>query len=84
MVAAASYRASLEVNPRLADIWVQYGHALKESSRVADAEMAYRKALELDEQADTHLQLGHALKLRGLTEEAKASYLRAVNLDPDA
>lgn len=80
--AASHYRRALDLRPELAPIWVQYGHALKESGRVSDAEMAYRQAIEIDAMnPDTHVQLGHALKLRGQTDEAMESYVRALRLD---
>jgi tetratricopeptide (TPR) repeat protein len=88
-LAAQLYRKALDRNPRNSGIWVQYGHALKESDefrdpdKLAQAESAYRKALSLNPgAADSYLQLGHVLKLQGKTEEAKASYLRAFALDP--
>jgi tetratricopeptide (TPR) repeat protein len=81
--AAQNYRGALNLLPDNAPIWVQYGHALKKSRHVPEAESAYRKSLELDASvADTHLQLGHALKLQGRHEEAVAAYLRAIILDP--
>jgi glycosyltransferase involved in cell wall biosynthesis len=87
--AARFYRKALDRNPLNPSIWVQYGHALKESGELRDpdqlaqAERAYRKALSLDPSvADTHLQLGHVLKLQGRTEEAQAAYLRAAAADP--
>ena len=56
--------------------WVQYGHALKESENLREAEDAYRKALALKPKvADTHLQLGHALKLQGHKQAAAAAHL---------
>jgi lipopolysaccharide biosynthesis protein/GT2 family glycosyltransferase len=88
-VAAELYRKALNRNPRNPPIWVQYGHALKESGerrdpdKLAQAESAYRRALSLDPGvADPYLQLGHVLKLQGNTEEAQAAYLRASALDP--
>jgi lipopolysaccharide biosynthesis protein/GT2 family glycosyltransferase/tetratricopeptide (TPR) repeat protein len=88
-LAARLYRKALDRNPHNPPIWVQYGHALKESGelrepdRLAQAEVAYRRALSLDPgAADTYLQLGHVLKLQGKTEEAQAAYLRAAALDP--
>ena len=88
-LAAGLYRKALDRYPRNSGVWVQYGHALKESgeqrdpNKLARAESAYRKALSLDPGvADSHLQLGHVLKLQGKTEEAKAAYLRAFALDP--
>jgi tetratricopeptide (TPR) repeat protein len=88
-VAAQLYRKALDRNPRNPCIWVQYGHALKESGglrdpeKLAQAEAAYRRALSFAPGvADTYVQLGHALKLQGKNEEAEASYLRAFALDP--
>jgi len=81
--AARYYRKALDQNPDNPPIWVQYGHALKESGSLAEAEGAYRKSLELDDKvADTHLQLGHALKIQGRKIEASAAYLCALALDP--
>jgi hypothetical protein len=86
--AAQLYRKALDREPRSSPIWVQYGHALKESGelrdpkKLAQAELAYRRALSLDPGiADTYLQLGHAFKLQGKTEDAQAAYLRAFALD---
>jgi glycosyltransferase involved in cell wall biosynthesis len=82
--AARIYREVLDLAPQRADIFVQYGHALKESGKLDAAEEAYRRAIALDDEvADFHLQLGHALKLRGLREEAMESYRRANELAPD-
>jgi hypothetical protein len=88
-LAAQLYRKALGRNPCTAPIWVQYGHALKESGKLRDpdklaqAELAYRRALSLDPGiADTYLQLGHVLKLQGNTNAAEAAYLRALVLDP--
>ncbi len=88
-LAARLYGEALEREPDDPPIWVQYGHALKESGKLQDpeklaqAEFAYRRALSLDPSAaDTYLQLGHVLKLQGKTEEAQAAYLRAFALDP--
>src|SRR5262245_7792103 len=88
-LAARLYRKALDRHPRNPPIWVQYGHALKEAGslhdpdKLAQAEIAYRRALSLDlSAADAHLQLGHVLKLQGKTEEAAAAYLRAFALDP--
>jgi hypothetical protein len=82
-VATRHYRTALGRNPSRAPIWVQYGHTLKESGKLAEAEDAYRRALALDTtSADTHLQIGHLLKLQGRVGEARRAYLRAAVLDP--
>jgi Flp pilus assembly protein TadD len=81
-LAVRHYREVLAREPGNPRIWVQYGHALKESGNIADAEQAYRKSLELDGGiADTHLQLGHVLKLQGRKEDAAAAYFRALALE---
>lgn len=87
-LAVQLYRQALRKNPRNPPIWVQCGHALKESGELRDpgklvqAEIAYRQAVSLDPSAaDYHLHLGHVLKLQGRKEEAEAAYLRAVALD---
>lgn len=82
-IAADFYRKALDRNPDNPPIWVQYGHALKESGNLREAERAYRAAVARDPTAaDSHLQLGHVLKLQGKQEEAEAAYLRAFALDP--
>jgi O-antigen biosynthesis protein len=82
LLAARLYRKALDRNLDNPPIWVHYGHALKESGNLAEAERAYRAALSYGSGvADTQLQLGHVLKLQGKTEEAEAAYLRALALD---
>ena len=68
--------------PNAPDMWVQYGHALKESGNVGEAEAAYRKSINLDSNsADAHLQLGHTLKIQGRIDEAVSAYFRSLALD---
>jgi lipopolysaccharide biosynthesis protein/GT2 family glycosyltransferase len=88
-LAARLYREALDRDPGNPPIWVQYGHALKESAELRDAdklmqaEAAYRRAISLDPgAADTYLQLGHILKLQGKIDKAEAFYLRAFAFDP--
>jgi Tfp pilus assembly protein PilF len=85
--AAQFYRKALDRNPRNPPIWVQYGHALKESGelrdpdKLAQAEAAYRRAISLDPGvADFYVQLGHVLKLQGKREDALSTYLQAIAL----
>jgi len=81
--AAAQYRKALDASPAMAPIWMQYGHALKESGNLADARSAYQRALVLaPDVADTHLQIGHAAKLAGELQEAAACYAQALTLAP--
>jgi tetratricopeptide (TPR) repeat protein len=82
-LAARYYWEVLAVMPDAPEMWVQYGHALKESGNVTEAEAAYRKSLELDpDSADAHLQLGHALKIQGRIDEAVGAYFHSLARDP--
>jgi tetratricopeptide (TPR) repeat protein len=82
-LAARCYGDVLEQWPNNAAVWVQFGHALKESGKVAEAEAVYRHSIQLNPAvADTHLQLGHALKLLGRHSEAIEAYVAALRLDP--
>ena len=46
--AAINCRTALRRNPKNPPIWVQYGHVLKESGHLVDAEKAYRMAIAYD------------------------------------
>jgi tetratricopeptide (TPR) repeat protein len=82
-IAADLYRKALDRNPNNPPIWVQYGHALKEAGRLAEAESAYRAAIALNgSAAEPYLQLGHVLKMRGRHGEAQTAYLQAFALQP--
>ena len=82
-LAAGLYRIALKRTPNNPPIWVQYGHALKESGSPAEAETAYRSAIAYEPaDADAHLQLGHVLNLQGMPAEAEGAYRRAWTLDP--
>ncbi len=60
--AKRAFAAVLKRSPDLAPIWVQYGHALKETGAMAEALEAYRESDRLlPSQADTQLQIGRAL-----------------------
>jgi GT2 family glycosyltransferase/tetratricopeptide (TPR) repeat protein len=82
-LAADRYRVALRDLPDDAGLWVQFGHALKESGDPQQAESAYRRALDIaPANFDTHLQLGHVLKILGQRSAAIAAYAEAARLDP--
>jgi tetratricopeptide (TPR) repeat protein len=82
-MAEESYAQALKLDGSLAHIWVQYGHALKESGDPAKALTAYKRALELQPKvADTALQIAHCVKILGDVDQAKSWYLKAMDLDP--
>jgi lipopolysaccharide biosynthesis protein len=83
--AALRYRLFLGATPGNFAVWVQLGHALKESGQLAEAAVAYGAALEINsEDADLHLSLGHLQKRQGLFSDAITSYMRSVALDGNA
>ncbi len=82
--AAEEFHAALKQVPHRSDLWVQYGHALKETGLLVDAELAYWIGLDgQPDNADTYLQIGHVLKLQGRLTEAKVAYQKAAQLDPN-
>ncbi|MCY1669398.1 tetratricopeptide repeat protein [Rhizobium sp. SL86] len=80
--AAYFYRRFLNYKANAAGIWIQYGHALKESGQYGAANAAYSKAVALEPgNSDAHLQLGHLLKIMGRMELAQESYERSHSID---
>ena len=83
--AIPEYQAALDVDPispKASPIWVQLGHALKETGQLEAAGEAYERARKLTpDSSDVHLQIGHLLKIRGQIAAARASYLHAYHLD---
>ncbi len=81
--AAGHYRAFLDARPDHFAIWVQYGHALKETGDRIGARAAYLRAISINPaDADAQLQLGHVLKVMGERAQAEAAYAEALRLDP--
>jgi tetratricopeptide (TPR) repeat protein len=73
----------LVLTPIRSDIWVQLGHAEKESGDLAQAAEAYSRAVLIAPHiADTHLQIGHLRKRQGDLDAAAESYAKAFLIDP--
>ncbi|HTV33790.1 MAG TPA: tetratricopeptide repeat protein, partial [Methylocella sp.] len=71
-VACEAYAQALQRDPSLADIWVQYGHALKESGDLAGAEVAYRRAIASKPNVlEPHFHLASLLNRLNRFREAK-------------
>lgn len=81
--AAARYADALAIDGDQPAIRTQYGHALKESGRLTEAEIAYRIVAEADPtDAESWVQLGHILKLQRRTDAAIDAFLEALRRDP--
>ena len=62
--------------------FIRRGDAANQSRRWAEAESAYRKALEQDSELPrTWIQYGHALKEQGKLHEAEQAYWRSISLN---
>jgi GT2 family glycosyltransferase/tetratricopeptide (TPR) repeat protein len=62
---------------------VQYAKLLRDSGRLAEAELVYRSALaETPDDPDIHLQLAHCLKSQGRRQAALDAYRQAARLAP--
>lgn len=82
--AARLYNAYLEAHPTDFGLWVQCGHAEKESGRLDRALSCYSMALSLNElDADLHLQLGHLHKLMGRLDAAAQFYRQSIAIAGD-
>jgi tetratricopeptide (TPR) repeat protein len=82
--AAASYRRGLQRHPKNFGLWVQLGHALKESGSLDAAGEAYLKALSLSPaDSDLLVQLGHFYKKAGRPGVAVRYYRRALEHGSD-
>jgi glycosyltransferase involved in cell wall biosynthesis len=81
--AADAYGEHIKAFPDDGPIWLQYGHALKESGRSASAIAAYRRASELvASAAEGRLHLGRALQAAGQEREALAEFGRGFAIAP--
>ena len=82
--AASHYAAYLKARPRRAELWVQYGHVLKDDGHHSEAEAAYRQAIALAPHApDAYRQLGHLLKRTGRLQQAAEVFQRGLVVAPD-
>ena len=83
--AAGFYQLYLQARPDHFAIWVQLGHAVKESGDLVGALTAYSEALRLNaKDADLLLSLGHLHKVMGHGEEAVRFYRLSAELDGNA
>ncbi len=81
--AARRYGLALRLRPDQPHLWVQYGHALKESGAREDAVVAYRRAAGMvPDDPDAHVHLGWLLNDLGRPAEAVVAMEAAALLDP--
>ena len=81
--AASAYAGALEAAPWLAHIWVQLGHAHKESGDIEIALADYARAADLSPtDPDPRIHLGLCSKLLGRSADANRHYLAALERGP--
>lgn len=84
-LAAAAYKKHLAAHPDDAGIWVQYGHALKETRHFDDAESAYLAATGLAEDpTDAWTHLAYLLKDREKYPAALAAFREVADRSPSS
>ncbi len=65
-------------------VFSNYGVVLKNLGQSQDAELSYRKAIEIKpDLADVHYNLGNLLKELGKSQDAELSYRKAIEIKPD-
>ena len=65
-------------------IFINYGNILKDLGKLKDAELSYRKAIDLKpEFPKLHFNLGSTLKDLGKLKDAELSYRKAIDLKPN-
>ena len=70
--------------PKSADAWFELGIAAENISKVAEAEAAYRHAVDLDTSfADAFVRIGVIAKEKGDTAEMHRVNLKLAEIDPD-
>jgi tetratricopeptide (TPR) repeat protein len=80
-LAEECYSKYLKNNPEDFDIYVQYGHALKELGRYDESGRAYGLAIRLrPDDYDVYLSLGHLYKLMGRKDDALSAYEHSAQL----
>ncbi|WP_156842304.1 glycosyltransferase family 4 protein [Novosphingobium aquimarinum] len=83
--AATHYRSALREDDAQPHIWIQLGHALKESGRLDDALQAYQEATTLAAaDADAHLHLAHLYKRLGYIDPAIRHFLLSIHYGTDS
>jgi tetratricopeptide (TPR) repeat protein len=79
------YQAAVKLNPdQFPDAYYDHGVLLMKEGKLADAEAAFRKALEINPRyADAHNNLGFLLERQGKIAEAVEQYRAAAEEEPD-
>jgi tetratricopeptide (TPR) repeat protein len=79
------YQAAVKLDPdHFPDAYYDHGVLLIKERKLADAEAAFRKALEINPRyADAHNNLGYLLEREGKIAEASDQYRAAIEDEPD-
>ncbi len=82
--AAKYYQSFIDQGFKDYRVFSNYGSILKSLGKLEEAEISYRKAIELNPNfADAHYNLGNALSDLGKLQEAELSTRKAIELNPN-
>jgi tetratricopeptide (TPR) repeat protein len=77
------FRKAVELNPTNSEAHWRLGACLDQVGRHAEAEPAFRRAVECDDSSVNHFRLGYCLLEQKRYEEAEKTLRRALSMDED-
>ena len=82
--AAKYYQYFINQGFKEPNVFSNYGAILKDLGKLKEAELSYRKAIEIKPDfAEAHFNLGNILKEFGKSRDAELSYRKAIEIKPD-
>ncbi len=82
--AIAQYQQTLQINPKDAQAWYDWGIALAAQRKWAEAIEQYERALQIEpDYVEAHVNLGSVLAQQGRLAEAGEHFQRALQIKPD-
>ena len=76
-------RHALEIVPNAPGVWNNLGNVLLRVNQSEEAESAFRRSIELEDNPEAQANLSSVLRRRRLWSESEVACRRAIELDPD-